>query len=272
MPPLKGRAARASFEAYVATEADRLAAFRRAIAVRGGPSEAQLDFSRESLGPLGAWFLEPTPPGPEDRETPDWAVGEPDDPALPSPWMLEGLTAYLVGALRRAHPAVSWRLEEDRRSMHAGLPVLVGVRSVEFWPITPVAIRMYRARQAASPDPDWLLAEYGRWSELAAKAAVTGPIDADAELERDLDEVDVDPISGDPVWNAEISISEAAETVLGEREYTGLYDRFAAIPGIERIEWEDRERFLVRLGPGRRLDDIRDAVRAALREARAASG
>jgi len=84
-----------------------------------------------------------------------------------------------------------------------------------------------------------------------------------------LDDVTVEAIEGDPDWNAELWISEAAETVLGRDAYDGLYDRFAAIPGVERLEWEDRERFLVRLRPDTDVHAVREAARRALREARA---
>jgi hypothetical protein len=66
-------------------------------------------------------------------------------------------------------------------------------------------------------------------------------------------------------------ISEAAETVLGREAYDRLYDRFAAIHGVERLEWEDRERFLVRLRRGTDVADVREAARRALREARTSS-
>lgn len=57
----------------------------------------------------------------------------------------------------------------------------------------------------------------------------------------------------------------------GREAYDGLYDRFAAIPGVERLEWEDRERFLLRLRRGTEAADVRDAARRALRDARRAA-
>jgi hypothetical protein len=57
----------------------------------------------------------------------------------------------------------------------------------------------------------------------------------------------------------------------GKRECEGLQRRFAAIDGVERLAWEDREHFLLRVRPGTDLDRLRDEVIAALRAAGAAT-
>jgi hypothetical protein len=111
--------------------------------------------------------------------------------------------------------------------------------------------------------------EFDQWSALASETAPGAGPHGDVDAGQDFEDVSVEAIDGDPDFNAELWISEAAETVLGREAYDGLYDRFAAIPGVERLDWEDRERFLVRLRPGTDVHAVRDAARRTLREARA---
>ena len=262
--------ARAAFEAYVSSEAARVDEFRRIVAARGGPPEATLDLSRESLGPLGAWLLKPVPPGPEDDRKPIWAFDrDDDDPYLEASWLPDGLGTYVFAMLRRRHPNLTWVLETDRRSIYAGMPLLAGLGPVEQMAYAAAKGGLTIARDTSPRDPDWLVQLYDRWSTLAAGtvgARGAGPVDPD-----DLEDVTVEAVEGDPDWNAELWISEAAETILGRHAYEGLYDRFAAIPGVERLEWEDREKFLLRLGAGASAASVREAARSALREARSAS-
>lgn len=260
--------ARAAFERYISSESERIDEFRRIVASRGGPSEAVLDLTRASLGPLGAWLLAPVPRGPEDATKPIWAFDRADDdPYLVGSWLPDGLGTYLMVMVRRRHPQVAWKLESDRRSIHEGKPVIAGVGPVEFLPYAAVLGTMRRARER-SRDPDWLVKVFDGWSDGAAKAAGTDAPAAHADLERELDDVTVEAIEDDPSWNAALWISEAAETILGRAAFDGLYDRFAAIPGVERLEWEDRERFLLRLTRGTDTATVREAARLALREAR----
>jgi hypothetical protein len=261
--------ARAAFEEYVATEGRRVDDFRRIVASRGGPSEAVLDLTPDSLGPLGAWLLEPVPPGPEDAWKPVWAWDRSDDdPYLKGSWLPEGLGAYVYSMLRRRHPSLTWKLEVDKRSIYEGLPVLAGIGPIEHLPYAAMKGSMIRAQGAAPRDPDWLVKLFDGWSTAAADTAPPSQVGADDDLDREIEDVTVEAIEGDPDWNAELWISEAAETVLGREAYDGLYDRFAAIPGVERLSWEDRERFLLRLRHGTNPADVRDTARRALHEAR----
>jgi hypothetical protein len=268
-------AARAAFDAYVATEESRVDDFRRIVESRGGPPAATLDLSRDSLGPLGAWLLRSTPPGPEDAGKPIWAWNRADDdPYLRGSWLVDGLATYLVAMLRRRRPSgLAWKLETDRRSIYGGYPVLLGLSPIEVFPYSSALGLLRQARNASPADPAWLVAVHDRWLAQIRQTAETDasdgrPLDTDAELEHDLDDVTVESFAGDPDWNAELMISEAAETVLGTDAFDGLSDRFAAIPGVERIAWEDRERFLLRLGRGVDPADVRGAARQALRDAR----
>jgi hypothetical protein len=268
-------AARAAFEEYISSEAKRVDDFRRTVASRGGPSEAALDLSRESLGPLGAWLLEPVPPGPEDDQKPVWAWDRADDdPYLKGSWVPDGLGTYVFAMLRRRYASLTWKLEDDRRSIYEGLPLLVGLFAIEALPYAVMLGSLDKARKATPPDPDWLVTLYDSWSTMAATRAGTDASGAeadlaDAELEADLDDVTVDAFDGHPDWNAELWIPEVAETVLGREAFDGLYDRFAAIPGVERLASEDRERFLLRLRRGTDPDEVQQAARLAIRDARA---
>jgi hypothetical protein len=248
-------AARLAFETYVAAEGVRLDAFRRAVAARGGPSESDLDLSRDSLQALGTWFLKPFVPGPEDQFE-------------PQVWLLDGLGSYFAAALRRRHPALAWRLHDDRNDDDYLRPVLVGFRGVRLWPFTPVAGRQKITMKEANPNPDWLMTMFDYYSSVAPPE--TSAPGREAHVVDDLSElmdIEVTPISGDPDWNADLWITEAAEPILGEREFESLEARFATIPGVERVGWEDREHFVLKLRNGTDLSAIRDAVKRTLREA-----
>jgi hypothetical protein len=95
----------------------------------------------------------------------------------------------------------------------------------------------------------------------------TGP----DEVRALIDEIGVDPVDGDRDWNAQIWIPEYAEPILGGEIFESLEARLGAIPGIERLVWEDREVFLARVANGTDLEDVRqhvvDAVRGAIRDA-----
>ena len=86
-----------------------------------------------------------------------------------------------------------------------------------------------------------------------------------------LDELDVSEREGDRDWNYEFWIPEYAEPILGQEIFESLEGRFRAIPGIERLAWEDREVFLARVAGGTSreflLEQVSDIMRAAVTEA-----
>ena len=86
-----------------------------------------------------------------------------------------------------------------------------------------------------------------------------------------IEEIDVEAVEGDRDWNYQLWIPEYAEPILGEAIFKSLEGRLAAIPGVERLGWEDREVFLARVARGTSPDDLRrhvtEIVRAAVVEA-----
>lgn len=123
----------AFFEAFVARAAPRLDAFRAEVAASGGPAEAVLDGSAESLVPLWAWFVAREHDG-GDGELPPWY--EPDPPETAGERLapaavrdVDGLALYLALAFRRALPGLEWgigRMPARKRYVSQNKPVLKG--------------------------------------------------------------------------------------------------------------------------------------------------
>jgi hypothetical protein len=86
-----------------------------------------------------------------------------------------------------------------------------------------------------------------------------------------IEEIDVEGRDGDPDWNYQFWIPEYAEPTLGEAIFESLEGRLAAISGVERLGWEDREVFLARIAPGTSVDELRrqatEVIRGAVVEA-----
>lgn len=250
--------AQSHFDDYVASEADRIDAFRRAVMERGGPD---LDGGRESLGALGAWMLSQLEPGPRDGELPMWAR-RPMGTELPGRvsaetlWLIDGANAYFVDCLRRRHPQLRWELALDRQVSDYQQPVLAGFgqRRLEApWP----AFGVFAAALADPPKEDWLLEAFDAWEARVDRAV--------KPEEPDLEDVEVRAID-DPEWDVQIWISEAAEPVLGRPAFESLEERIGSLPGIEALVWEDREVFLARLEAGTELSALRADVAALLRQ------
>lgn len=87
-----------------------------------------------------------------------------------------------------------------------------------------------------------------------------------------IDEIDVGAIDRDRDWNAEIWVPESAEAILGEELFVGLEARPAAVPGIERLAWEDREVFLAHVARGTDLGELKTRVVDVVRGSVAAAG
>jgi hypothetical protein len=103
---------------------------------------------------------------------------------------------------------------------------------------------------------------------LPMEKAMLDDSEVDANMIRaPIDEIGVDGDDGNDEWNTEIWIPEYAEPVLGEELFVGLEARLAALPGIERLAWEDRERFLAHIARGTNVDELRRGVVEVVRNA-----
>jgi hypothetical protein len=159
--------AAAYLEQHVARAPERLTAFRREVSLLGGPGEAELDATPESLARLGEWLFrslparyagalepaasEPTGTAPIVQLTPpEWRTRRPDEPdELPpwcgpdaerarSPlppqalWLADGLGYYLAECLARELGDVGWTVyraaSRRLRDVDEGAPVLATAR------------------------------------------------------------------------------------------------------------------------------------------------
>lgn len=240
----------------------RIDRFTRAVAERGGPL---LQLDRDGVASAGSWIIDALGEGPREGPLPLWAQrpmgsGFPGRVSADGLWLLDGLAAYFGETLRQARPGIiRWELNTDKRDSNYQQPVLTGFGPAHLahMAIVPGA---FGARIDEPREPQWLGALYDRWMTRAA-------IDEPASADEPIDDVEVRRIDGDRDWDVEIWIPESAEATLGPRTFRSLERRLGAIDGIERLAWEDRERFLVRLRRGTDLETLREAVAAVMRSA-----
>ena len=90
--------------------------------------------------------------------------------------------------------------------------------------------------------------------------------DADAPLA--VDDVEVARTEM-PGYDVEIWIPEYVEQLIGSEAFEGLERRFAAIPGVRTLMWEDRELLYAKLERGTRVAELQDRIKAILRESQA---
>lgn len=252
--------AKAHFARHVATEEERLDAFRDLVERLGGPLSADLDLSRDSLGPLGRWMLDAVVDGPRDGEIPLWArpmhqltlSGD-------SIRLMDGAAAYFAAALHRRHPDLRWKLTTMKLDINYHAPVLGGLLS----PVRPMFGGLERGRSADPPDGDWILRLFDVWDEGF------GAADASADgKEPSADDVEVSRTEM-PGYDVEIWIPEYVEQLIGSEAFDALQEQFAAISGVRELVWEDRELFFAKLQRGTKLTTLTDRIKAVLREAQA---
>ena len=108
--------AEAFFNHYTARAEPRLDEFRREVAATGGPTEAELDGSSESLVGLWRWFV--ARPREAHGELPPWYEPDPQELAgerLPASTLrdVDGLALYLAQTFRRAFGPLEWKIGRE---------------------------------------------------------------------------------------------------------------------------------------------------------------
>jgi hypothetical protein len=209
------------------------------------------DYTRASLGPAGTFVRDRLRPRPTSEGSPFGHLGEEGRE------LLDGLAAYFAACVRRLHPALHWQLDTDPRSSFFQRPILAGVADFELFPPTPVATKLLAAWSTAPPDDAWLIDLFDRWA-----SRLDGNRERpDQQAARNIaEDVDVLSIDGDPEWDIEIWIPDDAEYVLGAAEFHRLPQKLEAIDGIDRLAWEDRERFIARIRSDADVSSIRNEV------------
>ena len=74
--------------------------------------------------------------------------------------------------------------------------------------------------------------------------------------------VEVTPLTGGP-WDVQVSLPEEVEDLLGADAYASLEERFAAVPGVRRVVFEDRD-LLVLSTDGLEPEELRRALDGVL--------
>lgn len=266
---LPRKEARTIFKAHVASGPDRRAAFERSVVEGGGPRPA---CDRGSLAALGSWMIDALTEGPPSGPEPYWATpwrtwpgpeGRLDTPTL---WFIDGLAAHMIHCYGTLWPEFEWKLDTHKSSVSYQEPVF-GAYS----PPGP-ARGVIRAARAEPADREWLGRWWDRQVEMAGTARSTQATAADdrtpedeplpfsaisvERLDAPLEELGVDL----GIW-----IPEQAESAIGEHAFATLESRIAAIPGVAKVVWEDREVLYARQEVGRTPGLLRDAIVAMLR-------
>ena len=256
---LSRKEARAHFERHVETEGERLEAFRDLVERLGGPSR-------------GAWICRAT-------RSSRWA----DGCSTPSSMVRAMATSHcgLVPCASSRFPATAsaswtgsqrtlplrstgdirrgrWEMSTIKLDIDYQVPVL-GVLS----PVRVMLVGLERGRSADPPDGDWILERFDVWDQSVDAASTT---DADAPLA--VDDVEVARTEM-PGFDVEIWIPEYVEQLIGAEAFEALEQRFAAIPGVRTLMWEDRELLYAKLERGTRVAELRDRIKAILRESQA---
>lgn len=168
----------ALFELLTSRTAARAEEFRREVASAPyGPSEAELDYSRESLVPLWRWVLvwydehrtEPAGGVDEDAAQPPWYEPGPPgatdplgDPALIA--VVDGVACYLAEVFLRTVPETRWgigRMPRRQRYVDQNRPVLkLGPDGVDVNPLRIAHVVLLRVVLDGKRDPDELLDVY----------------------------------------------------------------------------------------------------------------
>jgi hypothetical protein len=258
---LSARESRELLDEYVACHEARLSAFLDEVRARQGPIE-QLDFTRESLGPLWVWITATYPPAPASDDQmwsndPPWwyafhsPLGQRIGPDLAR--IVTGTAAYLAETIRRTRPGVTWVTGKYPNGADFRQPLLkVPGGGAEFLPDSSVLV-------AANQWADGIIVSDSRLIDFYDVRAGRG----EGPRPRTFDVPE-----GDEPYNLERDRSERLDTVISfdhavahedEDRLKRLVAALAREPGVDQAVWEDREIVLL---AAPRLDDqtIRDLV------------
>jgi alpha-beta hydrolase superfamily lysophospholipase len=257
--------ATAAFEAYVADQPRRVAAFEVIVQRRGGPA---LDADPESLDRLGAWLLDALEWAEPGERPPGWARrAAGSELSAESAALVEGATAHVIACLRRLEPDAEWQLCTERIDAYYHRPLL---QPLHLLPETVGALIVMGA-QSDPPRAEPLGRRLVAWREQLARLRREEPADNDA---LPLDEIaadGIDPSDYGGRFNATIWIPEGAEAVLGQERFEELPRRLARLDGVLDLVHEDREVFLARVEDGQDLDALRRRVIGVVRRLQNAS-
>lgn len=153
----------------------RLEEFKREVAARRGPAEAELDGTPESLIGVWRWFVKHA--GDWDGQLPPWY--EPDPPELARqrlrPQVLhdaDGLAHYLAQVFKQEMPDLEWgiyKADKRLRDVDQNKPVLKNQHDIEVVGVAYVkALKIHNERKDRKPDA--LLRTFHAW--LAPTSAI----------------------------------------------------------------------------------------------------
>lgn len=250
---------------YVEQLVWRLPWFRDRVAAAWGPPA---DGTVESLDALAAFVAarahDPSPVTADpfwfepSGQRPDWTEAGAE-------WV-EGLAAAVAEVITAATGA-RWVFDTDPRFVTGHQPVLQGIvntphRLASLAVADVLSGRTGRPLSALVPkmidqyDPTLRLARAPGLGEndavrADAPTAVAAPVT-----------VVVTPLTGGP-WDVQVSLPEEVEDLLGADAYASLVERFAAVPGVRRVVFEDRD-LLVLSTDGLEPEELRRALDGVL--------
>lgn len=233
--------------AYVEQLAWRLPWFRDRMAAAGGPP---VDGTVESLDALAAFVaVRAHDPGPVTAD-PFWFQPpgrRPDWTEAGAEWV-EGLAATVAEVITTATGA-RWVFDTDPRYVTGHQPVLQGIVNT---PQRLATLAVMDASSGRTPRPlsvlvPRMIKQYDPALRLAGApvlgaddGAVEGAVPAAPVVAAAPVTVEVTPVTGSP-WDVQVSLPEEVEDLLGPEAYASLEERFAAVPGVSTVVFEDRD-------------------------------
>ena len=253
--------------AYVERLSWRWSWLRDRVADADGPP---VDRSVESLDALASFVAARAhDPGPVTAE-PYWFEApehRPDWTEVGAEWV-EGLAAAVAEVIIGATGA-QWVFDSDPRFVTGHQPVLQGIVNTpqRLASLAVADVLSGRTGRPLSALVAKMIDQYAPAGRLAGEptlgdAAVVraeAPTSANAPVT-----VEVTALTGG-TWDVQVSLPEEVEDLLGAEAHASLEERFAAVPGVRAVVFEDRD-VAVLATDGLNLDEVRQALNAVLAE------